>query len=295
MSGGLKRSDWWRQFNRVTAADRLRTANAKLDNVTTWARDTLSRTIPPSTSIETVETWLRKNASRLGWSEKPLSGSLEHLLALLELIEASIRQSSSRRTRMLLNTVFGKTAGALSVAGTTASVATFGVASTGTPIAALSGAASTSATLYWLGSTVGLGAAAGGVILGGIGIGVGAAVGIAGRKKLIGKPRDDTKLQQYEKDILDACDALIGALKKQNASQAPVSPAEMRFVAEQALLPLAMQINSHWDDTALNNTGKTECHPFTTTLAFLHRRNLNLCRTELGRIATAAIKAHPSR
>jgi len=228
-------------------------------------------------------------------STQPRADSLEHLGGVLKLIVASIRQTSDRRTRILLNAVFGKAAGALTVGGLTAGVATLGVASTGTPIAALSGAAATSATLFWVGSLVGLGVAAGSVILGGVGIGSGIAVGIGARRKLVGKPRREGALQDYERDILSASGVLIDAVDKQMASGDTPSPAHMRLLAEQALLPLADQINQHWDEASLRHHGKVGCRPFKKTLAALHRHRLNLCRTELRRIAVAAIEAHPSR
>ena len=52
-------------------------------------------------------------------------------------------------------------------------VSTFGTASTGTAIAGLSGAAQTTATLYWVGSWVGGGVAWGAAITGGVGLVVG--------------------------------------------------------------------------------------------------------------------------
>jgi hypothetical protein len=259
-----------------------------------YGGDALLTSVGKLESLRKIEALARENATSL-WTEKPLSGSLEHLLALLELIDAAIHQRSSRKTRLLLNIVFGKTASALSIAGTTSAVATVGVASTGTPIATLSGAASTSAILYWIGSTIGLGAAAGGAILGGAGIGIGVFAGILGRRKLVGKPRDDAKLQEYERDILNACGVLADALRKQIASRTSVPAAEMRFVAKIALLPLTLQIDEHWDDASLQNSGKPECSPFSRTLALLHRHNLNLYSTELRRISTAAIKAYPGQ
>ena len=64
----------------------------------------------------------------------------------------------------------------------------------------------------------------------------------------------------------------------------------MRLVAEQALIPLAQQINQYWDDASLKENGKSECEPFTRTLAYLQRRKLDQCRAELGRIALAAME-----
>jgi hypothetical protein len=63
----------------------------------------------------------------------------------------------------------------------------------------------------------------------------------------------------------------------------------MRLIAEQALIPLVNQINQHWDDASLKENGKFECEPFTQKLAYLQRRKLDQCRTELGRIALAAM------
>ena len=54
--------------------------------------------------------------------------------------------------------------------GFTALISSFGTTSNGTAIASLSGAAEGTAVLYWLGSLVGLGAGAGTIMTGGIGL-----------------------------------------------------------------------------------------------------------------------------
>lgn len=179
----------------------------------------------------------------------------------------------------------------MAVGGLAGLIAAFGTASTGTAIAALHGAAATTAQLYWLGSTIGLGVAAGGVILTATGLGAGVAAGLLSRRHLLGSPRSEERLQDHEKAILVACITLINALKQQRSAGQQPQVSEMRIVAEHALIPLANQINQHWDNRAILENGKPGCRPFTRTLAYLHRRKLDRCRTKIGRIAMAAISA----
>jgi len=275
------------------AAGILRGAKEGWSRVASSTAKVVFKSAAQKPHLTAAEAWLRDNAGRLGWSKKPLSGSPAHLLSLLELIAASIRQKSSRRTRMLVRTVFGKAAGALSVAGVSGTVAAVGVASTGTPIAVLSGAASTSAILYWIGSLAGLGAVAGGMMLTGAGIITALAAGWLGTRKLVGRPRKEADFAPHEKEILGASSALIQAIRAQIASGKAVSPSEMRYVAEEALLPLARTLEMHWDSAALAANGEKPCRSFRQSLAFVHRRNLGKCRVELGRFIVTSIKAHP--
>ena len=238
-----------------------------------------------------VEAWLAKMAAQCSWTEAPHSTALEHLEATLIDTVAAISQQSDRRIRMLMNTVIGKITGSVTVAGIPALIAAFGTASTGTPIVILAGAAQTTAQLYWLGSLVGLGTAAGGIILTSTGLGVAVLAGLAGRRWLLGTPRDESGLHDHERAILMASLSLITALRQQIESGKEVRPEEMRLVAEQALVPLVNQINQHWDRNSLETNGITGCRAFTETLAFIHRRKLDHCRTELGRIAMAAMAA----
>lgn len=79
-------------------------------------------------------------------------------------------------------------------------VATFGTSGTGTAIAALSGAASTSATLAWVGSLVGGGMAAGAVLTGGITI----VVGLTAYKLLGSERRPFESLIEAEQRIVQS-------------------------------------------------------------------------------------------
>jgi len=273
--------------DRVAAA--LKSAAPHADRALQWGRaqqDWANSHLPDANQ---VQAWARENADRFGWGEKPASSSLEHLEDTLTQIVAAIRQTSDRRSRIFVNAIIGKLSGAMAVGGISGLVATFGAASTGTAIASLSGAAATTAQLYWIGSLVGMGVAGGGLMLAAGGVGVGIAAGVWGKRKLFGKARSEDELQEHEKAILVACITLINATKQQRKLAQPPTSSEMRLIAEQALIPLVNQINQHWDDASLKENGKFECEPFTQKLAYLQRRKLDQCRTELGRIALAAM------
>ena len=103
------------------------------------------------------------------------------------------RKDRNRPAATELKHVLGKMA-AKAAAGTGipwalySAVGTWGVASTGTPIASLSGAAATSATLAAIGGTV----ATGGAILFGVGV-VSAVAARLGYKKVLSKRRSKLK------------------------------------------------------------------------------------------------------
>ena len=241
----------WLRWFRSKGEQHLREAAPYVDKATAWGLEQYSRLGDQIPDADDVEAWLRRNAERFGWSEKPRSDSLEHLEQVLTRTIAAIRQQSERRTRILVSAVLGKATGAAAVAGISGWILAFGTASTGTLIATLSGAAATTAKLYAIGSLVGLGVAAGGVILAGAGIGIGAAAGIWGRVWLIGKPRSDDTLQDHERAILVAAHSMIAAVKSQIKSGDKPAPGDMRLFAEHGLIPLANQINQHWDETSL--------------------------------------------
>lgn len=261
------------------------------DRALEWGRQRQQGLAARLPNTNQMEVWVNERAEQFGWRDKPVSTSLEHLERTLTQVVSAIRQTSDRRTRIFVKAVTGKLGGIVAVGGVSGLVGTFGAASTGTAIASLSGAAATSAQLYWIGSLVGLGAVGGGVLLAAGGVGAGLAAGVVGKKKLVGTPRTEAALQEHEKAILVACVTLISATGQQRELGLSPSQTEMRMVAEQALIPLAQQINQYWDDASLKENGKSECEPFTRTLAYLQRRKLDRCRKELGRISMAAMTA----
>ncbi|MCY3997324.1 MAG: hypothetical protein OXF07_14395 [Rhodobacter sp.] len=240
---------------------------------------------------ETLEAWVRTNAERLGWGKSSESSSLEHLEQVLTEIVSAVLQESGWRSRIAVSAAVGKLGGVAVTGGITGLVTNFGVASTGTAIASLSGAAATTAKLYWIGSLVGLGVAGGGLMLAGGGLGAGVAVGALAKRKTFGKRRSENDLEDHERAIIFACGTLVRSVREQLESGQEPSPAEMRLFAEHALIPLAHQINLHWDMASLRGNGKSRCQPFNRKLAVLQRRRLDRCRKELERIKTAMIAA----
>ncbi len=234
-----------------------------------------------------VEAWARENATRLGWAKRPRSGSLEHIEAVLVATAAAISQQTSRNARRFIGLVFAKAGGALSVGGITGLVSSYGLASTGTAIATLHGVAAQTALYYWFGSLVGAGVAAGALFLTGLGIFAGVVLSIAAVRIVLGRPRRANTLEEHEAAILDSCAVLIKAIRDQIANGEEPTPTQMRLFAAGALVPLADEINRHWDNRALAENGVTGCRPFTRTLAWFHRRRLDHNRTEIGRIAMA--------
>ena len=78
-------------------------------------------------------------------------------------------------------------------------------------------------------------------------------------------------------------------IKQQKDNQDAASKEEMRTLAEHALIPLAHQINQHWDESSLRKSKKSECQPFTKSLSLWHRYRLNQGRTELGMFAVSTM------
>lgn len=282
---GYARKVWKRGAAEVEAAA------PHLEKAVAWGKRQQERLAPHIPTPSQIEIWARDNAARFGWNEKPKASSLEHLEESLNAVVAAIRQDSEKRTRIFVNTVIGKTTGIAAVTGIATLITAFGTAGTGAAIGSLTGAAATTAQLYWVGSIIGLGTAAGGVILAGTGIGIGFGGGLVAKRWLFGKPRPEIDLQDHEKAILVACITLIKAIRQQVESGAPTNSAEMRLISEHALIPLANQINQYWSQASLDEEGISGCQPFTKTLAFLHQRKLDHCRTEIGRIAISALAA----
>lgn len=282
---GYARKVWKRGTAEVEAAA------PHIDKAVAWGKRQHERLSPHIPTPSQIEIWAKDNAARFEWNEKPKASSLEHLEETLNAVVAAIRQDSEKRTRIFVNTVIGKTAGITAVTSISALIAAFGVTAGGTAIGPLTGAAATSAQLYWVGSIIGLGAAAGGAMLAGAGIGIGVGGGLIAKRFIFGKTRSEVTLQDHEKAILVACITLIKAIQQQIESGAPTTSAEMRLIAEQALIPLAHQINQYWSQASLDEEGISGCQPFTKTLTFLHQRKLDHCRTEIGRIAISALAA----
>ena len=98
-------------------------------------------------------------------SSSPVQSDIKKTIKALDGICASITQTSPKVQSRMTSAVAAKL-GALGVAGGLSGLLTFGTASTGTAIGALSGAAATTAKLFWVGSLVGGGVTVGAGLIG---------------------------------------------------------------------------------------------------------------------------------
>lgn len=237
---------------------------------------------------EWVKTQARTLAERFSASSD--KDDVVRLEQALTDIVAAIRQISHKQASRMVGIIVSKAGAVAAVGGITGLISMFGTASTGTAIGSLSGAAATSAQLYWVGSLVGLGAAGGGALLTGTGLGLGVAAWFVVRRKLYGKYRSVDQLQDYERAALASCIPVIKALQEQAETGEKHSAEEMRIVAEQVLIPLVHHIELHWDNRSLADAGLTDVRPFTATLAPVSLRKLQKATDEISRIAVGAMK-----
>jgi hypothetical protein len=162
---------------------------------------------------------------------------------------SAITQTPSKnvqKARLASSVATAKLAGAAMTVSIWGLVSTLGTAGTGTAIGTLSGAASTSATLAWIGGLVGGGMAAGAVVLPVTGIAAGAAATMYIRHKLHGRPRKLEDLLYFEEEILFGADNLLrplDALSRDVAIQPTAD--ELRVYAHDGLKPLIARIERH--------------------------------------------------
>lgn len=145
---------------------------------------------PPETSIE-----LLRNTRK----------ELTYISACIMQISPSEAEKLSAQFGSL---VTSKIAGLAASGALFSLVSTFGTAGTGTAIASLSGAASTNATLAWLGGLLGGGMMTGAVLTGGISL----IVGLGAYKALGSEKRDFESLTEVEQRTVQYCWMLIAII-----------------------------------------------------------------------------------
>jgi hypothetical protein len=173
---------------------------------------------------------------------------LEALEVTLTSIVAAILQKPNRVAGTVVGVAASKLAAAGIYAGAVGAIGAFGAASTGTAIATLSGAAATTATLYWVGSMVGLGVAAGGTILAGGALVVAIPATILVRRKVFGRPRVEQAMTSEEQALLYAALRLAAAVRLVRGGGARASQAEKRIFAREGLAPLSAGLRSAYLD-----------------------------------------------
>lgn len=196
---------------------------------------------------------------------------LKELDEVLTSVVGAILQKPNRVAGTIVGVAASKLVAAGIVAGTFGAIGAFGVASTGTAIAALSGAAATTATLYWIGASVGLGVAAGGFMLTGGALAVGVPAAIYTRRKLFGRPRTEEKLNDHEQALLYAALRLATALRITSLKDTKPTITEMRLVSDLGIQPLASNLATTFLDT---KSETKDCVSHQSSLALLPRQRL---------------------
>lgn len=203
---------------------------------------------------------------------------LRYIESDLNGIVAAITQVSgrrARRARRVTQIATGKITGAATIGGMLMFISAFGSASTGTAIGALSGAAATSAQMYWIGSIFGMGAVAGAIILPTIGAVLGLVAVFFLSRAVFGRPRKPEKMLEFEVRALFASLRLAGPIAAFLADDATApTKDELRVYAHEGLLPLCSLIEEHLSDTENITEAEKPCRSFDETLALLPRWKL---------------------
>ena len=214
---------------------------------------------------------------------------LERLEKALVGISQNVQQISEKRARRLATVIAGKLGGAAGVGGIAGLISAFGAASTGTAIASLSGAAATTAKLYWVGSIIGLGTTAGATILtvGGIGLAIGTAY--LTKRYVVGKVREAEKLQKHEQALLIACATLLAGIQQEKELSGNVSRDQLQELSKYALLPILDNLNSYWTDDDMKRAGVKDAMSYRKCLAILPFNKLRTHRNELTKLVIGAL------
>ncbi|MGR3565053.1 MAG: hypothetical protein ACU0FH_20405 [Heliomarina sp.] len=221
---------------------------------------------------------------------RAIAKDLKALDEALTAVIGSILQESNRTAGTIVGVATSKLVAAGVMAGTFGGIAAFGVASTGTAIATLSGAAATTATLYWIGSSVGMGVAAGSFIMTGGAIAAGIPAAILVRRRVFGRRRTGKSLSAQEQAALYAALRLAAPVHATRSKAVPLAPIEMRLFARQGLLPLASTLYALYaKDTQTD--GDDTCAAHSGSLAYWPRRRLRRALLRLESIAGKWAKA----
>ncbi|WP_055683286.1 hypothetical protein [Jannaschia rubra] len=218
------------------------------------------------------------------------SDDLECLDEALTAIVGAILQQSNRAAGTIIGVAASKLVAAGVMAGTFAAISAFGVAGTGTAIATLSGAAAASATLYWIGSSIGLGVAAGSLMLTGGAIAIGIPAAMAARKHILGRRRTEEDLDPHEQAALYAALRLAAPIRVARFSETPITPVEMRLFVREGLAPLATTLNRIYTAKP-EQLGETTCQAQSRSLAFWQQRRLRGALRQIENISASWMNA----
>ena len=169
---------------------------------------------------------------------KSIADSLDGIVAII------LNQNPKTITDKLTKVVAAKVAGIGTIGGIGGLISALGTATTGTAIGSLSGAAATSAKLYWIGSVFGLGATGGFFVLGGLGL-VGGAAAVLGIRKLQGSSRSIEELQETEIKIVYSCSKISKAIRLSLETKEKLPEEQVRQSLTLAITPIAQDVEKY--------------------------------------------------
>lgn len=143
------------------------------------------------------------------------------------------------------NALLSKMAAAGVTVGLYGLVSTFGVASTGTAIATLSGAAQTSATLYAIGTWVGGTSVAAGTMLTG---GIGLVTGLLFYQYIKSSPREEESLTDLDRRIINTATYLSGQIDQTLEQEYIPTDQELAVFFDAVIEPFYRTLKSKQED-----------------------------------------------
>lgn len=178
----------------------------------------------------------------------PYISTLDAVSSLLTSIAARILQVSDKKASVALGAATNALTGSAFAGALMGTVGSLGTAGTGAAIAGLSGAAKTTASLYWIGGIVGGGVAAGTFVLGAGALGAGIYGSVKVRRALLGSARREDTISDREQRILHAIQALTSSISDAMEAGDEVTPSELRLLSKIGLSPVLREIEEALDD-----------------------------------------------
>ncbi len=170
----------------------------------------------------------------------------EQLNYIVSCILQTDAQTATDYTSRVAAALTAKMAGAGASAGLLGLVSTFGTASTGTAIAGLSGAAQSTATLYWVGSWVGGNVAVGALLTGGLAIGI----GLLAYQCIKSTPRTEDSFLDIDRSIVNSAAFLVSQIDEELTRNREPSDQELTLFFQQVIVPFFRTFQAHLDDIA---------------------------------------------
>lgn len=177
-------------------------------------------------------------------SDEPVRRDLRRLAGFLRAISSRILQLPDRKAQVAMGAATNAATSTAFAATITGAIGALGTAGTGTAIAGLSGAAKTSAVLYWIGGIVGGGVAAGSVVLGAGALGAGIYGSLRLRRAIRAQARRRGEISAAELRIVEAASVLSTAIVGSLEAEKEIERRELAMLSRIAVTPLLERVEA---------------------------------------------------